>query len=153
MAGVCGLVSEACQLWSLEAEQEVVVGGFSQGGHLALHAVYGAGLAVRAAFALSSFLVRRSSGETIATSPEAFSDHLADQFYFSVFSVDHGSDVPLYLSTGAEDSMVEAGWVEDTAVRLAGRRVEVSNHVRPGLQHEMEADQLQHLFAWLVKNS
>ena len=69
VAGVCGLVSDACQLWSLEAEQQLVVGGFSQGGHLALHAVYGAGLAVRAAFALSSFLVTQSSGENIATSP------------------------------------------------------------------------------------
>ena len=61
--------------------------------------------------------------------------------------------MPLYLSTGAEDSMVAAGWVEDTAVRLAGRGLEVSHHVRPGLQHEMEAEQLQHLFAWLEKNS
>ena len=75
-------------------------GGFSQGGHLALHAAYQSSrVPVRAVFALGSFLAQSSA---VFQSEEA------------------GPLPPLFLSHGSEDAMVSPGWVTQTRDKLAG---------------------------------
>ena len=107
----------------------IVLGGFSQGGHLALHAVYGQGLAVGASFSLSSFLCNKSvvfnRDGTLITSP------------------------PLFMSGGNMDQMVPPAWVETTRDRLEKKGVEVCYSSRPNIGHEMDKQQLLHLFQWI----
>lgn len=105
----------------------VALGGFSQGGHMALHAVYGQGLEVGACFALSSFLCSSTS----------VTERL------------RSSSTPLLLSTGTADGLVEEGWVGSTASRLAAAGVEVEHRVVKGLGHDMARAQLEGLMAWL----
>ena len=97
---------------------------------MSLQAVFGHRLVVAACFALSSFLCSQSS-------------------VFQALSSEQTSRTPLFLSTGSEDTMVDPGWVETTRSRLSELGVTVSHSLIHGLDHQMEATQLQHLFQWI----
>lgn len=124
---LAGLVEEAAEVAGLPRSR-VALGGFSQGGHMALHAVYGQGVQVAACFALSSFLC----------SSTAVTEHL------------RSPSTPLLLSTGTADGLVEEGWVGSTAARLAAAGVGVEHRVVEGLGHDMARHQLEGLMAWLA---
>ena len=108
----------------------IVLGGFSQGGHLALHAVYGQGLKVGAAFSLSSFLCEKS----VVFNREETATNVGP---------------PLFMSSGELDKMVPVGWVEATRVRLEDIGVKIDFSTRPGIGHEMDKQQLNQLFQWI----
>ena len=78
------------------------LGGFSQGGHLSLHAVYSHKCQVGGVFGIGSFLSRNSS----------VFDNIPNQ---------SSSDLPpLFLSHGSEDDMVQPAWVEATRDKFIG---------------------------------
>merc|ERR1712215_368393 len=95
------LVAEVERECAVRREQ-IVLGGFSMGGHMALQAVYGkAGGRVGAAFALSSFLSTKSV----------------------VLEETNNKDTVLFLSWGDSDDLVEPGWVQNTKHSLEERGV------------------------------
>ena len=77
-------------------------GGFSQGGHLSLHAVYSHKCQVGGVFGIGSFLSGHSS-------------------VFDKIPNQSSSDLPpLFLSHGSEDDMVQPAWVEATRDKFRG---------------------------------
>jgi len=113
-------------------QRNLILGGFSQGGHVALHTAYHGGEnnqdveIISKVFALSSFLSNRSQ----------------------VFKAPRNVSIPLFLSTGTNDGMVAQPWVDKTRLRLAEAGVEVTYSTRP-LGHEMDAVQLKSLLSWI----
>ena len=107
----------------------IALGGFSQGGHLALHTVYGQGVEMGAAFSLSAFLCDKSV----------------------VFHKDKelASYPPLFMSGGDLDQMVPPAWVSSTRDRLDKKGVEICFSTRPSIGHEMDTQQLLNLFRWI----
>ena len=109
---------------------KIALGGFSQGGHLALHVVYGQKLRLGATFSLSSFLCNNST---------VFENQRLDE------------SPPLFASCGSEDSMVSSKWVQSTVERLQSLGVDVTFSVRPHIGHEIEKQQISQLFTWINK--
>ena len=124
-ASLAALVGEVGAVTGLDRVR-LGLGGFSQGGHMALHCVYGQGLEVGCCFALSSFLCR----DTV------------------IMEEVHRQTTPLFLSTGDADSMVEPDWVDVTRKVLEDAGVVVEHSVVPGLGHDMGSVQLDRLFTW-----
>merc|ERR1712059_121701 len=110
-------------------KSKIALGGFSQGGNMALQAVYGQGLQVGATFALSSFLCQNSQ-------------------VFSSPNVLNNNETPLFLSCGSQDWMVRESWVDNTRQRLQEAGVRIKYEVRPDIGHEMDSDQLDELWKW-----
>ena len=101
---------------------------------MSLQAVYGGHpVEVAACFALSSFLCSHSQVYQALHNPQKDRRRLPG----------------LFLSSGTEDSLVAPAWVEDTRQRLAQGGVAVTQSILPGLQHEMEAEQLHTLSQWI----
>ena len=111
----------------------IALGGFSQGGHLALHAVFAQGVEVGAAFSVSAFLCDKTA-------------------VFSQSEVGRDVTPPLFMSCGGLDQMVPHTWVENTRDRLEQRGVKVTFSTRPGIGHELERKQMKQLFEWLGNN-
>ena len=110
------------------ARGRVGVGGFSQGGHMALHWVYGQGEEVGACFALSSFLCEGTK----------------------VLEDVKRVNIPLFMSSGTKDTLVDESWTRSTKDRLERAGAEVEYLVKEGLEHQMEEGQLDRLFQWLA---
>jgi len=129
-------ITQICHSEQLN-RQNVVLGGFSQGGHMSLQAVFGHRVEVSACFALSSFLCEESSVYEALRSGEA----------------EAGRKTPLFMSTGTEDCLVAPHWVHTTRERLAQLGVTVTHSLIQGLAHQMEARQLEALLRWINNNS
>ena len=112
-ANLSDLVDDIVSVCGIE-RHSVVMGGFSQGGHMALHSVYGHQCSVRAVFALGSFLcqdsnvykqIKNRSSSSSSSSPSSSSSL---------------SLPPLFLSHGDQDGLVRPGWVVETKERYEG---------------------------------
>merc|ERR1719412_224222 len=68
---------------------DITIGGFSMGGHLALHSVYRGQLDVSKCFAISSFLINESE----------------------LYKLNHFPLVPLFLAHGDQDKNVNSSLV------------------------------------------
>jgi len=106
---------------------KVVLGGFSQGGHQSIHAVYRLGVQVDACFVLSSYLSRTS---------RVYQDLLPNI-------------PPLFYSHGEDDDIVSVDWAKETNEKLVNKGVETTFCVEADLKHEMNSDQLARLFQWI----
>ena len=124
-------IEEVRQYFKVD-KSKVIVGGFSQGGHLSLHLVYGQGMKVGAVFCLSSFLCENSS------------------IYEKQNSL-CPCHPPLFMSCGEADQMVSTKWVMMTRDKLEALGVDVLFDVRKRIGHEMERNQLIKLFEWINK--
>ena len=101
---------------------------------MSLQAVYGGHpVEVAACFALSSFLCSQSQVYQALRRQE-----------------DSQRQRPaLFLSCGSQDELVAPAWVEDTRDKLAQLGVAVTHSTVPGLQHQMETEQLYSLIQWI----
>ena len=102
-ANLSDLVDDIVSVCGIE-RHSVVMGGFSQGGHMALHSVYGHQCSVRAVFALGSFLCQDSNVYKQIKNRSSSSLSLP----------------PLFLSHGDQDGLVRPGWVVETKERFEG---------------------------------
>ena len=102
-ANLSDLVDDIVSVCGIE-RHSVVMGGFSQGGHMALHSVYGHQCPVRAVFALGSFLCQDSNVYKQIKNRSSSSPSLP----------------PLFLSHGDQDGLVRPGWVVETKERFEG---------------------------------
>ena len=83
-------------------------------------------------FALSSFLCSKS-------------------LVYDVLRSEQEKQPALYLSSGDEDSLVAADWVEDTRYKLSHLGLAITHKLVTGLDHQMESDQLHSLINWINK--
>lgn len=105
-ANLSDLVDDIVSVCGIE-RHSVVMGGFSQGGHMALHSVYGHQCSVRAVFALGSFLCQDSNVYKQIKNRSSSSSSSP-------------SLPPLFLSHGDQDCLVTPGWVVETRERFEG---------------------------------
>lgn len=110
---------------------DVTVGGFSMGGHLALHAVYRRNLQVERAFALSSFLIENSA----------------------VFGKEESwvGSPPLYMAHGDEDKVVPLNWARETKDKLEQGGVMVNLNMYKELGHDLNGEILTNVFDWVTR--
>ena len=107
----------------------ITLGGFSMGGHLALHSVYREELHVSKCFALSSFVIHKSA--------------LYKNNYTST-----NSKVPLYLAHGDSDSIVPQIWAQSCAEKMKNKNVETTLRIYRDIGHEIRSDIISDLFTW-----
>lgn len=117
----------------------VVVGGFSQGGGMALQLAYrGAadtsrGACLAAVFALSSYACNDSP------------------IWASVRESPARPKPPLYQRHGDSDGYILPAWGQATAERLRAEGVDVDFALEPNLDHSMGGDELAQLTRWLLQ--
>ena len=109
---------------------DITIGGFSMGGHVALHSVYRKHLEVNKCFALSSFLIHKS----------AVND-----------SSNTDSNVPLYLAHGDCDPLVPHKWAHNCEEKMKNSNVETSLRIYKNVAHEIRSDIISDLFDWTEK--
>ena len=107
---------------------DITIGGFSMGGHVALHSVYRMKLKVNKCFALSSFLIHKSA------------------VYDS--SNRNSINVPLYLAHGDSDALVPHKWAQHCAEQMKNSKVDTSLRIYKNAGHEIRSDIISDLFAW-----
>ena len=107
---------------------DLTLGGFSMGGHLALHAVYRANIRVNKCFCLSSWLINKSA---------VYDGRMSD------------SPPPLYMVHGEQDRIVPLDWATTTRDRLAMAGVKTRMVTYKGLEHTLNTDVLDDLFWWI----
>ena len=115
----------------------VAVGGFSQGGGIALQLAYRGsqlGASLAAVFALSSFATDDSA---MWASLEGDGSKRARP--------------PCYFRHGAEDDYILPEWAQRTAGRLGKAGVDVDFALERGVRHEMSNDELKALTAFLLQ--
>ena len=109
---------------------DITIGGFSMGGHVALHSVYRKQLEVNKCFALSSFLIHKSA----------------------VYDTSNmNSNVPLYLAHGDCDTLVPHKWAQICEEKLKNSNVETSLRIYNNVGHEIRTDIISDLFAWVER--
>ena len=108
---------------------DITVGGFSMGGHVALHSVFRKQLAVNKCFALSSFLIHKSA--------------VYD-------SINRGSNVLLYLAHGDSDALVSHKWAQNVAEKMESFNVETYITIYKGVGHEITSGIISDVFTWAV---
>ena len=109
---------------------DITIGGFSMGGHVALHSVYRKHLKVNKCFALSSFLIHKSA--------------VYD-------SSNMNSNVPLYLAHGDCDTLVPHKWAHKCEEKMKNSNVQTSLRIYNNVAHEIRSDIISDLFAWTEK--
>ena len=115
-------------------KNNIIIGGFSMGGHMAIHSVYNHNLKVSKCFAISSFLINQS------------------QVYKSIEeSKENRCKVPLYLAHGDHDTIVPLSWTNVLLQRFQVNNINSSLTVYKGLGHEIRSDVLQDIFSWSIK--
>ncbi|KAF0712719.1 Aste57867_4705 [Aphanomyces stellatus] len=116
---------------NLEASFDyIVLGGFSQGGCLSLHALRKDwSPKVKGIFSMGSFLVAASQ---VVTGP-----------------LGSGAQLPVVMMHGANDDLVSAEFGRETAERLETRGIAVSFRSYEGLLHDISADELNDLLDWV----
>ena len=115
-SNLSNLVDDIVSVCGIE-RHSVVMGGFSQGGHIALHSVYGHQCSVRAVFALGSFLCQDSNVYKQIKNRSSSSSSSASS---SSSSSPSPSLPALFLSHGDQDGLVRPGWVVETKERFEG---------------------------------
>ena len=123
-----GLIEMVERVKSIGAD-EVSLGGFSMGGHLALHAAYRRDVKVEKCFALSSYIIESS----------AVFEHQGDRV----------GCPPLFMAHGVEDKIVPLDWGRRTRDRLDKAGVKTKWNAYPGLGHEPNSEVMRHLFDWV----
>lgn len=111
----------------------IVVGGFSMGGALALHTAYGRIPGLAGAFALSSFLNDDSS------------------VYKNLQTNSENKKTPFIMFQGDQDTLVSPDWGRTTYDNLIKLGVEGEFHIVKNCFHELKKKELKHLFEWIVK--
>jgi len=107
---------------------DVTLGGFSMGGHLALHACYRHHLLFDKCACLSGYAVNSSS---------IYSSVLGDKC------------IPLFMAHGVEDDIVPLSWAEMTKAKLTECGVNIEYHTYKSLKHDINSTELFKLFEWL----
>lgn len=111
---------------------KVVVGGFSMGGHTALHAVYRRGLEVEGCVALSCFLVGQS------------------EVYRTLEDHEPGTPrPPLLQGHGLGDVVVPAVWARETHGGLEDGGVEGRLVLYEGLGHQPSEQMMRDTYRWI----
>ena len=134
--GIDRISDELCEIVSrIEALgfKNISIGGFSMGGHTAIHSVFRNGLNVNKCFALSSYLTNQSS-----------------VYKFLENTNKSDQQVPLYLAHGDSDPIVPMEWAQTLHNRFQMNKVETSLVLYKDLGHEIRSDVIQDLFSWIV---
>lgn len=107
---------------------DVSIGGFSMGGHLAIHSVYRNELKINKCFAISSYLINKSL----------------------VYNSDmKNKDVPLLLCHGNLDQVVPKEWSGICHKQLQKKNINSSLQIYKGLGHEIRSDVIKDVFQWI----
>ena len=145
---------------------QLIVGGFSQGGGMALHGAYGEGAwpGLCGAFCLSGFLAHKSrvypalaerikggQGKGVKRVNEGGTKLSAPAAPPSPAAAAARGVPPLFMAHGAADDMVFSAWGQATAQRLGQSGVEVEWTSVPGLGHDLARGELDALARWIVK--
>ena len=112
--------------------KNTVVGGFSMGGHTAIHSVFRNGINAKGCFALSSYLINQSA------------------VYKSIETKDSSDQVPLYLAHGDSDRIVPMEWAKILHNKFEMNNVETSLVLYKDLDHEISSHVIQDLFSWIL---
>jgi len=108
----------------------LTLGGFSMGGHLALHAVYRANIRVNKCFALSSYLINNSA------------------VYDGIVGT-----TPLYMVHGEQDTIVPLAWSTNTRDMLVMSGVRTRRITYKELGHDLNSEVLNNLFKWIINEN
>lgn len=115
------------------ALENVIIGGFSMGGALAMHLTYKRLQEVAGCFSLSAFLNNDSS-------------------VFTALSEKEGSRFPPLLHYhGDRDELVPLKWGEATVEKLKSHNVDVEFKVLKNTLHEMKTRELEEVWSWINK--
>jgi len=132
LANMIGEINEKMNI----PNSRIVVGGFSQGGHMAMHVGYRDFLSepVAGVFALSTFLAEGS----------AVYDATRDQ-------KKHGIEPPpLFMAHGKSDWMVSFAWSQRTFELLKNLGLDARFREFEG-GHNIDEEELTELYAWLIQ--
>ena len=110
---------------------DITIGGFSMGGHLALHSVYRGQLDVSKCFAISSFLINESE----------------------LYKLKHFPLVPLFLAHGDQDNIVPPSWAQTCHKKFQNKNVNSSLVIYKGLGHEVRRDVMEDVYKWTSEGS
>ena len=123
---VAGLVSNGV------AASRIFIGGFSQGGGMALYSAFHSEHIVGGAFALSSFLADDSSVY------QKLAEDASLRMRF-----------PVVMCHGDEDNMVRVGYGEQTCKKLKEAGVQTQWQAYSQLAHQLRKDELSFLLQWI----
>lgn len=118
------------------AASQIFVGGFSQGGGMAIYAAYHSEHAVAGAFGLSSFLADDSI---------VFKNLAADASLCSRF--------PVVMCHGDADPVVRYDYGEKTCKKLKAAGVDAQWKGYSQLEHQLQEDELSFLLQWICSVS
>lgn len=107
-------------------DDKISIGGFSQGGIVALHCLCRYPKRFAGAFALSSCL---ANDEPIST----------------------GGGSPVFISHGAQDSVIPLDYAQETHKLLSSRGFDVQMYIQDTLAHSIDGATVQQLAQWLNK--
>jgi len=107
-----------------------ILGGFSMGGGLSLHALRKQmTLKLRGIFCISSFAPENSSILTELTS--------------------QGKTIPVMMMHGEQDSLISYQWGKQTSANFLLKDIKIQFETYPDLDHEMSEDELSDLIKWI----
>ena len=109
---------------------KVILGGFSMGGHVAIHSVFRNNVQVDKCFAMSSFLINQSE-------------------VYKSLSNNNLCQIPLFIAHGDCDKIVPYQWAQTTHRKLLDLNIKSKFLLYKKLDHEIREDEVHDVFRWI----
>ena len=117
--------------------QRIILGGFSQGGAMAVFSGPTFRERLAGVFGLSCYQLL----------PNKFDSLMAETGTEATIK----NRPPIFMGHGEADPLVKAEWGKQTADGLKGKGFDVEFHTYPGLQHGADPKEIDALEAWVLK--
>uniref|UniRef100_A0A7S3PHF1 Phospholipase/carboxylesterase/thioesterase domain-containing protein n=1 Tax=Aplanochytrium stocchinoi TaxID=215587 RepID=A0A7S3PHF1_9STRA len=153
MSKIDGIIDKALEEKLVSSPSRIFVGGFSQGGCLALYiglsGKYQGNLG--GIFCCSGFLPNTTFAISNIVNPKEASTVSEETESPGVLSFDSKSKQPVLMLHGDSDSMVSCQWGEATAKRLSNLGMKVSFEKVPNLEHQLNGHVIDRII-YLIKS-